>query len=77
MIAGEQIPERLSQREFFKKLLHDLATKLSAVSLQVETAERRLRRGGDPQESLAGAQAALAKAIELLERGRQTLLADQ
>jgi len=76
VIAGEQIPDRLSQREFLKKFLHDLATKLSAVSLQLETAERRLRRGGDPQESLAGAQSALTKAVELLEQGREILLAD-
>jgi signal transduction histidine kinase len=62
------------RREFLSRFFHDLATPLSAVSLHLEGADRRARRGADPTESLAIARAELAKAFELFDRGREFLL---
>lgn len=63
-----------ARREFLQRFFHDLATPLSAVSLHLEGADRRVRRGTDPSESLAVARAELAKAFELFDRGREFLL---
>jgi len=63
-----------SRQDFLKTFLHDLATPLSAVSLHLEGADRRIRRGADPAEALSVARAELAKAFELFERGRELLL---
>ncbi|HKF43497.1 MAG TPA: ATP-binding protein [Thermoanaerobaculia bacterium] len=54
--------------------MHDLATPLSAVSLHLEAADRRVRRGADPSESLAIARAEIARAFDLFDRGRELLL---
>ena len=62
------------RREFLARFFHDLATPLSAVSLHLEGADRRARRGADPSESLAIARAELAKAFELFDHGRDVLL---
>ena len=63
-----------ARRDFLRRFFHDLATPLSAVSLHLEGADRRARRGADPSESLAIARAELAKAFELFDRGREFLL---
>jgi len=62
--------EEMSLRRF----LHDLAAPLSAVSLHLETAVRRVQKGGDLTESLATAQRELEKAFELFESGRTKLM---
>jgi signal transduction histidine kinase len=67
-------PDPAARRIFLRSFLHDLATPLSAVSLHLEGADRRLRRGADPSESIATARAELAKAFELFDRGRDLLL---
>jgi signal transduction histidine kinase len=54
--------------------LHDVATPLSAVSLHLEAADRRVRRGTDPTESLAIARAEIGRAFDLFDRGRELLL---
>jgi signal transduction histidine kinase len=63
-----------ARREFLKRFFHDLATPLSAVSLHLEGADRRARRGADPAEALAVARAELGKAFDLFDRGREFLL---
>jgi signal transduction histidine kinase len=63
-----------ARREFLRRFFHDLATPLSAVSLHLEGADRRARRGGDPAESLAIARAELGKAFDLFDLGRDFLL---
>lgn len=63
------------RRAFLRQFLHDLATPLSAVSLHLEGADRRARKGGDPSESLAIARTELSKAFELFELGRELLVA--
>lgn len=63
-----------ARREFLKRFFHDLATPLSAVSLHLEGADRRVRRGADPTEALAVARAELGKAFDLFDRGRDFLL---
>lgn len=68
-------PEVSARRQFLRTFLHDLATPLSAVSLHLEGANRRLGRGDDPSESLDIARAELARAFELFEQGRELLLA--
>jgi signal transduction histidine kinase len=67
-------PDPVARRLFLRSFLHDLATPLSAVSLHLEGADRRLRRGIDPSESIATARAELSKAFELFERGRELIL---
>lgn len=64
-----------ARRAFLRLFLHDLATPLSAVSLHLEGADRRARKGADPSESLAVARAELSKAFELFELGRELLVA--
>ncbi|MEO8431737.1 MAG: ATP-binding protein [Acidobacteriota bacterium] len=63
-----------ARREFLRRFFHDLATPLSAVSLHLEGADRRARRGGDPAESLTIARAELGKAFDLFDLGRDLLL---
>jgi signal transduction histidine kinase len=60
--------------QFLRRFFHDLATPLSAVSLHLEGADRRLRRGADAFESLDIARSELSRAFELFERGREILL---
>lgn len=67
-------PEVSARRQFLRAFLHDLATPLSAVSLHLEGANRRLLRGDDPAESLDIARAELARAFDLFEQGRELLL---
>src|SRR6185295_1057808 len=63
-----------ARRDFLRRFFHDLATPLSAVSLHLEGADRRVRRGGDPGESLAVARTELGKAFDLFDLGREFLL---
>lgn len=63
-----------ARREFLKRFFHDLATPLSAVSLHLEGADRRARRGADPSDALAVARTELGKAFDLFDRGREFLL---
>jgi signal transduction histidine kinase len=63
-----------ARREFLARFFHDLATPLSAVSLHLEGADRKARRGADPAESLAIARSELSRAFDLFERGRELLL---
>lgn len=65
-----------ARRDFLKRFFHDLATPLSAVSLHIEGADRRARKGADPSESLAVARTELGKAFDLFELGRESLLED-
>ena len=63
-----------ASQEFLARFFHDLATPLSAVSLHLEGAYRRVRRGADPSESLSIAREELVRAFDLFERGRELLL---
>lgn len=63
-----------ARRDFLRRFFHDLATPLSAVSLHLEGADRRVRRGMDPADALAVARTELAKAFDLFDRGRDFLL---
>ena len=63
-----------ASQEFLARFFHDLATPLSAVSLHLEGADRRVRRGVDPSESLSIAREELVRAFDLFERGRELLL---
>jgi len=67
-------PEVSARRQFLRNFFHDLATPLSAVSLHLEGANRRLARGDDPSESLDIARSELARAFDLFEQGRELLL---
>ena len=62
-----------AHHDFLRRFLHDVATPLSAVSLHLEAADRRVRRGADPSESLAIARAEIARAFDLFDRGRELL----
>jgi len=68
-------PETTARRTFLRTFFHDLATPLSAVSLHLEGANRRILRGDDPSESLGIARTELARAFDLFEQGRELLLA--
>ena len=73
--ARKQAPfAESAHRDFLRRFLHDLATPLSAVSLHLEGADRRVRRGTDPSESLAIARAEISRAFDLFDRGRDLLL---
>ncbi len=73
-LAETQLPSAVSaHRDFLRRFLHDVATPLSAVSLHLEAADRRARRGADPSESLAIARAEIARAFDLFDRGRELL----
>lgn len=67
-------PQLTARHSFLRSFFHDLATPLSAVSLHLEGANRRLLRGDDPKESLDIARSELARAFELFEQGRELLL---
>jgi signal transduction histidine kinase len=69
-------PKDVARKQFLRTFLHDLATPLSAVSLHLEGANRRLARGDDPAESLDVARSELGRAFELFERGRDLLLSE-
>lgn len=66
----------VARKQFLRTFLHDLATPLSAVSLHLEGANRRLARGDDPAESLGIARTELGRAFELFEHGRDLLLSE-
>ena len=73
-MAEKQLPSAVSaHRDFLRRFLHDVATPLSAVSLHLEAADRRVRRGTDPSESLAVARAEISRAFDLFDRGRELL----
>jgi signal transduction histidine kinase len=65
-----------ARRDFLRRFFHDLATPLSAVSLHLEGADRRARKGTDPTDALATARSELTKAFDLFEMGRESLLED-
>lgn len=65
-----------ARRRFLRTFFHDLATPLSAVSLHLEGANRRLARGEDPAGSLDIARSELGRAFDLFERGRDLLLSE-
>jgi signal transduction histidine kinase len=69
-------PTDTARRQFLRTFLHDLATPLSAVSLHLEGANRRISRGQDPGESLNTARSELGRAFELFEQGRELLLSE-
>ena len=71
---GKKMSAQTAHRDFLRRFLHDLATPLSAVSLHLEAADRRVKRGADPSESLAVARAEIARAFDLFDRGRELLL---
>lgn len=66
----------LARKQFLRTFLHDLATPLSAVSLHLEGASRRLARGEDPAAALDVARTELVRAFDLFERGRDLLLSE-
>jgi signal transduction histidine kinase len=66
----------LVRRDFLKRFFHDIATPLSAVSLHLEGADRRARKGTDPTDALAVARKELTKAFDLFELGRESLFED-
>lgn len=74
MAPRETGPDPVARRLFLRSFLHDIATPLSAVSLHLEGADRRARRGDDPTGSLTTARQELSKAFDLFERGRELLL---
>src|SRR5947209_18329064 len=74
LVGKRNSTEELAQRDFLHRFFHDLATPLSAVSLHLEGADRRVKRGADPTESLAVARAELSRAFDLFEQGRECLL---
>ena len=76
MNPGSKTPSDTARRQFLRTFLHDLATPLSAVSLHLEGANRRVARGEDPAESLKTARSELGRAFELFERGRELLLSE-
>ena len=73
-IETQKMSTHSAHRDFLRRFLHDLATPLSAVSLHLEAADRRVRRGVDPTESLSIARAEIARAFDLFDRGRELLL---
>lgn len=75
MTPNPETREDSPRRQFLRTFLHDLATPLSAVSLHLEGASRRVARGEDPSESLEIAKNELGRAFDLFERGRDLLLA--
>jgi signal transduction histidine kinase len=74
-LVEKETPSTVSaHRDFLRRFLHDVATPLSAVSLHLEAADRRVRRGADPSDSLAVARAEISRAFDLFDRGRELLL---
>jgi signal transduction histidine kinase len=76
LVEKETLPALSAHRDFLRRFLHDVATPLSAVSLHLEAADRRVRRGADPSDSLAVARAEISRAFDLFDRGRELLLFD-
>jgi signal transduction histidine kinase len=74
LVEKETLSAVSAHRDFLRRFLHDVATPLSAVSLHLETADRRVRRGADPSDSLAVARAEISRAFDLFDRGRELLL---
>ena len=66
----------LARRDFLKRFFHDLATPLSAASLHLEGADRRVRKGADPTDALATARSELSRAFDLFDLGRDFLLSE-
>lgn len=69
-------PQGAARRDFLARFFHDLATPLSAVSLHLEGADRRVRRGQDPTEPLGIAREELSRAFVLYEQARELLLSE-
>ena len=69
-------PRDSIRRQFLRTFFHDLATPLSAVSLHLEGANRRLARGEDPAASLDIARSELGRAFDLFDRARELLLSE-
>ena len=76
MNPAPKTPSETARRQFLRTFLHDLATPLSAVSLHLEGANRRVARGENPAESLKTARSELGRAFELFEHGRELLLSE-
>ncbi len=76
-VLSYERPADAALRDFLKRFFHDLATPLSAVSLHLEGADRRLRKGADPVESLNVARSELGRAFDLFDLGRDVLLEEQ
>lgn len=74
LVSSKSPSAGFAHQDFLRRFLHDLATPLSAISLHLEAAERRMRRGADPSESLAIAKKEVARACELFDRGRELLV---
>jgi signal transduction histidine kinase len=74
LVEKWNLPEARARDDFLHRFFHDLATPLSAVSLHLEGADRRVKRGADPSESLAVARAELSRAFELFDQARECLL---
>ena len=74
MANKQALSAEFAHRDFLRRFLHDLATPLSAVSLHLEAADRRARRGADPSEPLAIARQEISRAFDLFDRGRELLL---
>lgn len=74
MANKQALSSESAHRDFLRRFLHDLATPLSAVSLHLEAADRRVRRGADPSEPLAIARQEISRAFDLFDRGRELLL---
>lgn len=66
----------LARRDFLKRFFHDIATPLSAASLHLEGAVRRVRKGADPTDALVTARSELSRAFDLFDLGRDFLLSD-
>ncbi len=75
MAEREELLPADVREDFLRRFFHDMATPLSAVALHLEGADRRVRRGADPSESLATARSELSRAFDLFEKGRECLLA--
>ena len=57
-----------------RRFFHDLAGPLSALALQIESANRSVASGKDPAPALARAREELGKVFHHFESGRAALL---
>ena len=69
------IPTARDQKQL-RRFFHDLAGPLSALALQIESANRSLVAGKDAAPALERAREELGKAFQLFESGRAALLDD-
>lgn len=69
------IPTATDQKQL-RRFFHDLAGPLSALALQIESANRSLAAGKDAAPALSRAREELGKAFQLFESGRASLLGD-